>query len=136
MAEPTVYRKLLQKHLRDLDPNFPTGLENVAFKPTVGKAYQVVTLMKSKTQNPTMGVSNFYREAGSMQVALYFPTGAGTKDAEEKSKAIRNRFKRGTTLTEGTLRVLVPETPYEQKGANRDEWYQLLVYVPYIVDVH
>ena len=130
-----VIRQLLESRLKTLAPTFPTSSENVTFTPTSNVPYQAVTVLPSPTLNPTVG-GTFKREMGLMQIALYYPAGAGAGPATTKAEAIKAHFKRGTTMMQGTLRVLIHQHPYTAKGQTKDGWFQLLTYVPYIGDVY
>jgi len=53
----------------------------------------------------------FYREQGLFQVSLFYPLQTGTLTAATRAQAIRTAFKRGTTMTSGSVKVIVDLTP-------------------------
>lgn len=117
-------RQALEKHLLGMDdPAFPTAMENGAFTPpAVATPYQRVNLLPATPDNQVAG-SNLYREHGILQVTLMHQAGKGSKDQEQRLGLLRERFKRGTTLTEGGLQVVVTHTPAVAGGYQLgDRW--------------
>lgn len=134
MSQVTI-KSLLEKALNALSVGLDTAFENVPFSPTNGVPHQRVFILPSQTQNPTMG-DGFKRESGVMQVTLCYPSNAGAGAALERAEALRLGFKRGTTFTQGTLRVLIDSSPYVSQGASDGAWYMVPVSIPYVADVY
>ena len=127
-------RKLLEVQLNTLGP-FATAWENVPYSPQTGTPWQRVNLLPAQTENPTFG-EDFRRPIGLLQVTLFYPLNMGAGAAETRAEAIHNAFKRGTTLIDGTLRVLIERSPYNGPGfVLEGSWYALPVSIPYMGDV-
>ena len=130
-----IIRALLEVHLNAIAPNIATAFENVPFAPVNGTPWQRVNLLTAQTLNPTFG-GNFHRETGIFQVMLAYPENAGAAAAATRAELIRLQFVRGTTLTSGSLRVLIDRWPWSSQGVNDGGWYRLPVSIPYIADVY
>lgn len=103
-------RKALEKHLATLSPTLATAYESVTFNPVQGTPYQRVQLVPRTPENPTVG-DDYYRDIGEFQIFLCYPANQGVADAQARAEVIRTHFKRGTTLTEGAIEVLITRTP-------------------------
>lgn len=99
----------LEKKLLELSPSIETAFESVSYTPTSGIPYQRVQLIP-KTRNTTQG-SSHYRQEGDFQVFLLYPSGEGTGDILSRAEALREHFKRGTTIIEGSFTINITETP-------------------------
>lgn len=100
----------LEKHLSLLAPAIETAYEGIPFVPTTGIPYQKVQFAPQRPLNPTMGDS-YYRDSGQLQIFLCYPIGKGTGEVLARAELLREHFKRGTTLTNGTRVVLITLTP-------------------------
>jgi hypothetical protein len=108
--------------LNTISPAIQYAYENVPFTPTTGVPYASVYLLPATPANPTTG-DGYYREQGIFQITLRFPLQAGPKTAAGKAEAIRTAFKRGTTLTSGTVNVIIDRTPEIGEGrVDGDRW--------------
>ena len=87
-----------------------TAFENVAFTPTVGTAYQRSALAPITPENPTLG-DGYFREVGFYQVVLSYPKGTGVGNITTMAELVQDYFKRGTTLVEGSDKIIVDRTP-------------------------
>ena len=115
-------RIALETHLNTISPAILTAYENVPFTPVTGVPYQKVFLLPATPANPTMG-DGYYREQGIFQVTLLYPLQAGPKTAADKAEAIRTAFKRGTTLTYNSVKVIIDRTPEISEGrVDGDRW--------------
>jgi len=115
-------RTALETKLNAMTPSLSTAWENVPFTPVTGTAYQRAYLMPATPANPTMG-DGYYREQGIFQVTLRYPLQAGPKTAADRADLIRAAFKRGTTLTSGTVSVIIERTPEIGQGrVDGDRW--------------
>jgi len=106
-------RKAFEKRLVSI-PNglgiSNTAFENVSFTPKINQAYQLTRLVPLPVENPTLG-DNYHREVGFYQVVLSYPKGEGVGDISTQADKIKDYFKRGTTLVEGSDKVIVDRTP-------------------------
>ena len=115
-------RIALETKLATITPALSTAYENVPFTPVTGTAYQAAYLLPATPANPTMG-DGYYREQGIFQVTLMYPLQAGPKTAADRAELIRTAFKRGTTLTSGTVSVIIDRTPEIGQGrVDGDRW--------------
>ncbi|MHB1125238.1 MAG: DUF4128 domain-containing protein [Ramlibacter sp.] len=120
---------LIRKALEDRLASLPGGLgdaatayENAAYTPQAGQPYQRANLLPATPDNAIQGAAS-YLDVGVFQITLLYPLGAGTGDAALMAEALRQHFRRGTTLTEGELSVLVTHTPHVARGyPDGDRW--------------
>jgi len=100
-----------------------TVWENVDYTPVNGTPYQAAYVMPATPDNPTLG-DDYYQEQGIFQISLFYPLQNGTAAAEARAQLIRTTFKRGTSMTSGSVTVRVDKTP--EIGAGRvdgDRWH-------------
>jgi len=115
-------RAALETKLNGITPAISIAWENVPFTPVAGTPYAQIYLMPASPDNPTLG-DGFYRERGILQISLMYPLQAGPLTAETKAEAIRTAFKRGTTMTSGSVTVVVDRTPEIGQGrVDGDRW--------------
>ena len=105
-----VVRKALEKKLALLTPAIAIAYENMAFTPVLGTPYLRANLLPNSPDNSIMGQATYF-ERGIFQVTACYPLNAGTANAGAKAQAIRNHFKRGTTMVESSVTVIVTKTP-------------------------
>ena len=116
-------RTALETKLNSITPALATVWQNVGYKPVTGTPYQACFLMPATPDNPTLGDS-YYREQGLFQVSLFYLLKVGAQTAETRAELIRAAFKRGTTMTSGTVKVLVDRTPEIGQGrVDGDRWH-------------
>lgn len=87
-----------------------TAFENTTFTPTVGVPYQRSVLAPITPENPTLG-DGYFREVGFYQVVLSYPKGKGVGSITSMAELVQDYFKRGTTLVEGSDKIIVDRTP-------------------------
>ena len=87
-----------------------TAFENISFTPKTGTPYQLSRLVPLPVENPTLG-DNYNREVGFYQVVLSYPKGEGVGRLTTMADKIKDYFKRGTTLVEGSDKVVIDRTP-------------------------
>ena len=87
-----------------------TAFENISFTPKTGTPYQLSRLVPLPVENPTLG-DNYNREVGFYQVVLSYPRDEGVGGLTTMADKIKDYFKRGTTLVEGSDKVVIDRTP-------------------------
>lgn len=87
-----------------------TAFENVKFTPKLDQPYQLTRLVPLPVENPTLG-DDYHREVGFYQIVLSYPKGEGVGAIAAQADKIKDYFKRGTTLVEGSDKVIVDRTP-------------------------
>ena len=87
-----------------------TAFENVKFTPKLDQPYQLTRLVPLPVENPTLG-DDYHREVGFYQIVLSYPKGEGVGAIATQADKIKDYFKRGTTLVEGSDKVIVDRTP-------------------------
>ena len=106
-------RKAFEQHLFMMPQGLGlsnTALENVTFKPNTTQPYQLSRLVPLPVENPTLG-DNYHREVGFYQVVLSYPRGQGVGALTSMADKVKDYFKRGTTLVEGSDKIIVDRTP-------------------------
>lgn len=87
-----------------------TAFENITFTPVLNQPHQLSRLVPLPVENPTFG-DNYNREIGFYQVVLSYPKGNGVGDITTMADKVKDYFKRGTTLIEGSDKIIVDRTP-------------------------
>lgn len=127
-------RIALETKLSAMSPALSTAWENSPYTPTVGTPYQMVWLLPAEPDNPTMG-DDFYREMGIFQITLMYPLQTGPAAAMARAELIRTAFKRGTSMTSGTVTVIVDKTPEIGVGRIDGDRWAVPVKVPWHADI-
>ncbi len=116
-------RAALETKLNAMTPSISTAWENLPFTPVAGTAYQAAYLLPATPDNSTLG-DGFYRAIGIFQISLFYPLQAGAGVAAARAELIRAAFKRGTTMTSGSVKVIVDRTPEIGQGrVDGDRWH-------------
>ena len=110
-----------------------TAYENVSFTPSANQPYQLSRLIPLPVENPTLG-DNYHREVGFYQVVLSYPKGLGVGDLAVMADKVKAYFKRGTTLDEGTDRVIVDRTPETSPVYINDTRAEITIRVRYFAN--
>ena len=87
-----------------------TAFENTTFTPVLNQPYQLSRLVPLPVENPTFG-DNYNREVGFYQVVLSYPRGNGVGSLATMADKVKDYFKRGTTLVEGSDKIIIDRTP-------------------------
>lgn len=103
-------RVAFETHLALISNSFDTARENTEYSPVDNVPFQKIQLVPSIPENPTIG-DDYYREEGEFQIFLNYPLNEGMGDITDRAEAVRLHFKRGTTLVQGNLRIVVKRTP-------------------------
>ncbi len=118
-----------------LMPALSTARDNVDFTPTVGTPYQETTLLPASPDNSTQGQSH-YKEVGLFQVLLCYPKGAGAGLARARAELTKTHFKRGTTMLESGLTVIVMQTPTISPAFIDGDRYKVPISIFYQCDIN
>jgi len=129
-----VIASLLETRLKSLAPTFPTAYENIDFRPTVKVPYQSCFLLPSIPNNSTIGQTHFI-ELGLFQINLYYPNGTGAKAGQTKAEAIKAHFKRGVTMQDNDIMLVITDTPRIAPAFTSDVWYVVPVTLNYQADI-
>ena len=106
-------RKAFEKYLVAMPQGLglsKTAFENTTFTPVLNQPYQLSRLVPLPVENPTFG-DNYNREVGFYQVVLSYPKGGGVGSISTMADKVKDYFKRGTTLIEGSDKIIIDRTP-------------------------
>ena len=129
-------RQAFETHLSTMVSVLSTEYENVAFTPTNGTAYQSCYLLLSDPDDYTLSLAGQFLESGIFQVTIKYPTGTGATTAEDKARAVRDHFRRGTILTnndDGIEEYFVNSTPSIRTLGVDGDRFNVVVSVPFRV---
>jgi len=116
-------RAALETKLAAITPALATAYENAPYTPVAGTPYQAAYLLTATPENPTMG-DGYYREQGIFQISLFYPLQAGSGTAAARAILIQAAFKRGTSMTSGSVTVKITRTPEISQGrVDGDRWH-------------
>ncbi len=116
-------RVCLETRLNAMTPALATSWENLPYTPVAGTPYQAAYVMPATPDNVTMG-DGYYREQGIFQISLFYPINAGAGVAAARAQLIRTQFKRGTSMTSGSVTVRISRTPEIGQGrVDGDRWH-------------
>ena len=127
-------RVALETHLAAITPALATAWENDAYESVAGTPYQHVWLLPAAPDNPTMG-DDHYREQGLLQISLKYPLLTGPAASTARAELIRAAFKRGTSLTSGSITVRISRTPEIGIGQEENGRWVVPVRVRWFADV-
>ena len=106
-------RKAFEKKLTSMPQGLGaanTAYENTTFTPKADFPHQLSRLVPLPVENPTFG-DNYNREIGFYQVVLSYPKGKGVGTLATMADMVKDYFKRGTTLVEGSDKIIIDRTP-------------------------
>ena len=106
----TIYtdiRAALTAHLASMADLPEVAWENVGFTPTTGTPYLKPEILWSESFQSEIGTDGANRESGIYQITCSYPPGEGSGPLNAMLGKIRDRFKRGTTLTYNGLTVKI-----------------------------
>lgn len=111
MTSPiNIARKLLENKIKELTPLLPIAFDNISFTPPSTK-YIRANLVPRRPNNESIG-NGCYQENISFNVFVVDKLNIGTGGAFETAEDIRQLFKRGTTLEESNVRLVITDVPY------------------------
>lgn len=112
----------------------PIAYENQRYDRVVGVAYQELHLLPATSSQPGNGPNGRMYDTGVFQVSLYYPRDEGPGAAAGRADLLRTYFKRGgTPLSFGGVTVSVERTPSISPARIQDDWYVLVVSIPYFI---
>lgn len=114
-------------------PAVPVAWQNVAYTPTTGTRYVRASLLSGETQNPIYGPLH-RRLIGILQVDIVAPTGTGMAASEALAESLCTQFKRGTTLTQSGLQIIMDYSPSIGPAQIDEGWVFLPVSIRYRAD--
>lgn len=123
-------RRALETRLLTMTPALSTAFENVAFTPTQGVPYQRANMLPAAPDNTMLGPRE-WMEIGIFQVTLFYPQGAGSADAQARAEAVREHFKRGTTLSHSGVTTIITHTPAKAAGFVSGGFYAVPISIRY-----
>ena len=125
-----IIRKALEKKLAALTPAIATSFENAGYTPVTGTPYQRVNLLPNTPDNSIQGSASYF-ERGIFQVMLCYPIGTGPAAAETQAQLTRAHFKRGTSMVESGVTVVVMDTPRVSPAMIDEDRYCIPLSVPW-----
>jgi hypothetical protein len=134
MSQVTI-RKALEKRLAAMSPALVTVYENTEYTPVAGTAYQRANLLPAEPDNSAMG-GTYYLEQGLFQVTLCYPQKVGPNAAQARAELLKTQFKRGTTMEESGLTVIVMRTPTIMPAYIEGDRYCIPVSIQYQCDIN
>jgi hypothetical protein len=126
----SICKALLEARLKALG-TFPTALENVTFQPATGTPYQKAEHLIANPDGEAFGSASTYFQPGVFQVSLFYPLNTGDGAALARAEAIATHFKKGTTLTQGAVRVLINAVPKIASGRPDGDRWMIPVSIPW-----
>jgi len=102
-------RAALETALAAISPTLATAYENSGYTPTPGTAYQDVAVLFARPENTENSAAHL--ALGFMQATLRYPLNTGSGTAAARAEAIRTAFPRGRSLTSGSVKVTITDTP-------------------------
>lgn len=109
------------------------ALEAIPFKTVdahVGNCWLRVTLLEGETTTATMGPKGLNKFVGVFQVDVIIPSDRGWGFAKKLADRVCSLFKRGTSLSEGTTRLVVSAAS-PGPGFQLNAWYAVPVSIRY-----
>ncbi len=125
-----IVRRALENHLRALLPPMPIAFENVMFTPSPGISYQRINLLPNTPDNSIQGQATYF-ERGLLQITVCVMYGSGPSAVEAQAQAIRQHYKRGTSLLDEGLTTLITDTPRVATGYKDGDRWCVPISIPY-----
>lgn len=103
-------RSALETRLSATMPAASCSFENVDFTKTAGVTYQRSNLRPNIPDDAQIGSKVFF-ERGIYQVTVCAPAGTGPAACEARAQLVKDAFKRGTSLVESGVTVVIMNAP-------------------------
>ncbi len=127
-------RAALETALAAVSPPIASAWENDAFtQPDLETPFQSVFLLLAQPENTEIGPQHVQR--GLFQVNLQYPLAAGTAAVNARAELVRAAFRRGTSLTSGSIIVTIDKTAEIGPGAIVGDRFTLPVRVRFYAPV-
>lgn len=127
-------RAALETALNAVSPPIATAWENTAFvAPDLETPYQAAFVLFAQPENTEIGPQHVQR--GLFQVNLQYPLAAGTAAVNARAELVRAAFRRGLSLTSGSIRVTIEKTAEIGPGAIVGDRFLLPVRVRFYAPV-
>lgn len=127
-------KKLVENRLKTLSPLPSIAWENLNFtSPSNGDLYLRCSLQIGRPDDTCIG-GNYYRENGTFNIFVMDKLNIGAGNALGKAEDIRDLFKKGTVLEEGTARVHILNTPRIAGGVPTSDRYVVPITVQLLVE--
>ena len=107
-----------------------TAYENTTFTPKADFPHQLSRLVPLPVENPTFG-DNYNREIGFYQIVLSYPKGKGVGTLATMADMVKDYFKRGTTLVEGSDKIIIDRTPEISSVYINDDRAEITIRIRY-----
>lgn len=125
-----IVRRAIEKRLATLSPNISTAFENAPFTPVAATPYQRLNLLPNTPDNSIQGAGSYF-ERGLFQITLAYPNGTGPAASEAQAQLIRAHFRRGTSMLESGVTVIVTDTPRVSPAMIDGDRYTTPISIPY-----
>ena len=112
-----------------------TAYQNASYQVVSGMPYQLIHIVTFKPDEPTQG-GGYYREHGVFQVTLVYPVGTGVGAIAARAELIRSFFKKGISLTNSGITVVIAETPEFGYLQGSSDSVSLPVKIGYRADIY
>jgi hypothetical protein len=112
-----------------------TAYQNASYQVATGMPYQLIHVVTFKPDEPTQG-GGYYREHGVFQVTLVYPVGTGVGTLMARAELIRSYFKKGITLTNSGIKVIIADTPEFGYAQGSSDNVSLPVKIGYRADIY
>lgn len=122
-------RKAIETALSTITPVIETAYENDRFTPTVNVPYQYVSFPGFFPDSPE--ITKSHRLIGFCQIDLFYPLLTTTKLINERAELIKDKFKKASTFTSGTINVNITNTPEVLTGRNEGDRWKVSVRIDY-----
>lgn len=103
-------RAALEMRLGTVTPVMATAFENKTYLPVAGVPYQRAYLLPNTPNDSQIG-SQTHLERGIFQVTICYPMGSGSAACETRAQLVKDAFKRGTSMVEGGVTVIIMNAP-------------------------
>lgn len=133
MSDFTIRKGFLKK-LEAMPGVIDTAFENEEFDPTDEVPYQTVEMIAFPPSNPTYG-GDFYRENGFLRIRIHYPTRVGEGAASQYAQTVRSWFKRGSSINEDGIDIVIQSTPLIGQGVVVDDRYTRTIDVEYFANI-